>query len=573
MFLIELIDIFDKLEKTSSRLEMTEIVSDFLKGIKDAQDLRIVVSLLQGQLDLDKLGVGEALIVDSLVSISGWTKDEVKGGVIQFGDVGSVAQEVLSKKRQASLFVGPIKYTLSDFYDNLRKLGETDSHKEKIQLLGNLFSSVPPKSAKYAARLILGILRVGVSTSTILDALAVGLAGDKKHKKDLQQAYNVMPSIGDVAVKLKDEGMDEISAVDAEYYTPVRPMLASRLKLDEIMDKMGDRCFAEYKLDGERAQIHVTTSVNEETKKEIKNVKIYSRQLTDITEQYPDIVRHVLANIRAKEVILDGEIVGYKSGKMLPFQVLMKRKRKHDIKEVVKEIPAKLYLFDVLKLGEKSQFKTPYMLRRDILGGLFADDENEIELVKHKEIRGKGQLVGFLQQARDLGYEGVVVKNDTSEYKTNKRCADWVKLKGIEGTKMLDTVDVVIIGGYHGKGRRAQMAGSFLCAVLDKTNNQHVAFTRVGSGFTDEVMIELSKLTQKIMMKTPPPGVFTNEVPQVWIQPQIVLELMCDEITRVAYNNDYVYSVRFPVFKSIRTDKGPGDVTTLQEIMEMHSKQ
>jgi len=582
MKLDKLTEIFVKLEATDSRNEMTEIIANFLKSLTEAGELRIIINLLQGQHDLDKLGVGESMILDSLVSISGYTKLQLRQGVIQFGDAGSVAHEVLSKRLQYPLFKLKNEPEIADFYDKIRHLSEIDSHKAKIKWLSSIFNNISPLSAKFAVRIILGILRLGVSTQTLLDSLAVGVAGDKKHKKDIENAYNVMETIGDVAVKLKDEGIDEIAITDASYNTPIRPMLASRLKFDEIMPKMGERCYAEHKLDGERAQIHITSVVDgaihydgpdggfkEEKRKTF--VQIFSRQLTDITEQYPDIVSYVKNNVTATEAILDGEIVAYKGGKMLPFQVLMKRKRKHDIKEMVKEVPAKLYLFDIIKLGDKTQFSTPYMLRRDILGGLFADDDKEIELVKNREILSKGQLYGFFQEARELGYEGIVIKGAESLYNAGKRGADWVKLKGLEGSKMLDTLDVVIIGGYHGRGKRAKMAGAFLCGVQE--NGSYVAFTKIGSGFTDKEIGEISALTEPLMLKKQPSIIHSFEEAEVWIEPKIVIEIMCDEITRVIHQGIHVYSVRFPVFKSIRTDKGPGDVTSLEEIREMYKKQ
>jgi len=575
MNLDKLTEIFVKLEGTNSRNEMTEIVANFLESLSETGELRIIINLLQGQHDLDKLGVGESMILDSLVSISGYTKEQLKTGVAKFGDAGSIAEEVLSKRLQYPLFKLTVEPSVKDFYDKIRHLGEIDSYKAKIRWLSAIFNNISPSSAKYAVRIILGILRLGISTQTLLDALAVGVAGDKKHKEDIENAYNVMPTIGDVAVKLKDEGMEEISITDAIYNTPVRPMLASRLKLDEIMPKMGDRCFGEYKLDGERAQIHITKVKIRETGDEKQDytirVKIFSRKLTDITEQYPDIVSIVKSNIKVNHAILDGEIVAYNGGKMLPFQVLMKRKRKHDIKELVKEVPTKLYLFDILKLGEKTQFNTPYLLRRDILAGLFADDDKEIELVKNREIIAKGQLVGFFEQARKLGYEGVVLKGADSLYKAGKRGVDWVKLKGLEGAKMLDTLDVAIIGGYHGMGRRQGMAGAFLCGVQE--NGNYVAFTKIGSGFTDKEIAEISVLTEPLMLEKQPLIIQSFEPAEVWIEPRIVIEIMCDEITRVVHNGAHVYSVRFPVFKSIRTDKGPKDVTTLDEIKEMYEKQ
>jgi len=247
----------------------------------------------------------------------------------------------------------------------------------------------------------------------------------------------------------------------------------------------------------------------------------------------------------------------------------MKRKRKHDIESVMKEVPAKLYLFDILRLGDKTKLHTPYMLRRDILGGLFADDDS-IELVKQRQITHQAELVGYFEEARSLGYEGIIVKRDVGEYEAGNRGSNWIKLKGLEGAKMLDTVDVVIIGGYLGRGKRKGLAGSFMTAIYNAELMRYEAFVNVGTGFTDQKIIELTALTKELIIPNPAANVYTLEAPEVWIVPKIVLELIADEIT---FKNGSFYSLRFPVLKTVRMDKAPEQITTLKEIKEMYAKQ
>lgn len=569
MKLNKITEVFTKLEKTNSRLEMTDILAELLKSVNDSNELKIIVNLVQGQLDSEKLGIAEAMIIDSLVPISGYSKEYIKKIVVKHGDVGSAAEEVLSDKKQYSLFKATKPLELSVFYNRMRKLADIKSYKAKIKELSGIFTNVTPADAKFVARLVMGILRLGVATATILDSMAVGISGKKADKVIIEEAYNLSSDIGEVAVKLKEEGIEAVAATDASYGTPIRPMLASRAKYNEIMDKMGKRCFAEYKLDGERVQIHVTSRPTSTSDVFIKDVQLFSRKLNDITDQYPDIVEIVKQSIRARECILDGEIVGFKDGKMIPFQVLMKRKRKHDIKSVMKEVPVKLYLFDILRLGDKTKLHTPYMLRRDILAGLFTDDET-IELVKQQQIGNQTELVGFFEQARTLGYEGIIAKRDIGQYEAGNRGANWIKLKGLEGAKMLDSVDVVIIGGYLGRGKRKGMAGSFMTAIYNKEMLRYEAFVNIGSGFTDEKIVELSALTKQLIIPNPAANVYTLEAPEVWIIPKIVLELIADEIT---FKNGQFYSLRFPVLRSIRTDKAPEQATTLKEIKSMYAKQ
>jgi len=556
-----LVEIFEKLEKTRSRIEMTEILANFFKSIEDPLDLKYVVTLLQGELD-EKLGIAEKSLIEVIALTTSFTRQEIREVIIKHGDVGTAAEELLKKKKQSVLFPTNKSVDLDYLLAQLKKVNDYTRPIDKQKAVRSIMTPLTPLEVKYLFRVITGILRLGASTNTIIEALALTIDDEKSKKLLIEKAYNLSPDLGELARRLKVDGVSSILDVEIIYDTPIKPMLASRLDYDKILDKMGGRCFGEYKLDGERVQIH----------KMKDNIILYSRPLNDITAQYPDIVEIIKNEVAAKNCVLDGEIVAeLPNGKMLPFQTLMKRKRKHGIEEAMREVPAVVYIFDVLKLAAKDYTNMAYMLRKDILLSVFKPS-GKLKLVHNQEIKNRVELLTFFNKAKELGMEGIICKSRTGEYKAGKRTFDWVKLKSIEGGKMPDTLDVVIIGADYGRGRRAKLniAGTFLCAVYDKPKDQFVAFTRVGTGFSDDIMTEITNIVFDDILEQQPFNVITEEAPEIWLTPKIVIELIGDEITRP---QNRVYSVRFPVFQRVRKDKGPKDSTTLQEIIKIYESQ
>jgi DNA ligase-1 len=561
----ELVELFNELDTTNQRTLLTTYVANYIKKA-EGKDLQFSIYLILGNVYSEKteytLGIAEKTMINALSQQTGYDSESIKIRLGEIGDLGLVAEELYDKPMQKTLFNTPKVLDLQQLVQKLRAISKIDgegSTDKKINSLCSLLSNCNSIEAKYLVKIILGNLRFGVSVHTVIDSIAQLYTTTARQKALLERMYMFNSDLGSLAVKVKENGVDKEGTVEPVYHEPIKPMLASRLDYDKIIAKHGGVTYAEWKLDGERVQIH----------KMRDKIVLYSRQLNDISEQYPDVIKYVENALGTYNCVVEGEIVGYKDGKFLPFQVLMKRKRKHKIKEAMEEVPVRVYIFDILKHSDSDHTNTPYMLRRDVLGRLFQDTEH-VFLVPQQECHTTGQLVEFFKDAREKGLEGIIAKSKNGKYAAGKRGDGWIKMKAMEGGKMDDTIDVVVIGGSHGYGRRAGLAGSLLCAVWDTRQNRFVAFTNIGSGFTDEQMIELTDIVNEYTVEMIPPNVFSYVSPDIWVAPQIVLEIVVDEIQ---VREGKAYAARFPVFKRIRKDKGPRDITTLAEIEDMYRRQ
>jgi len=578
----ELAQLFSKLENTSKRLEMIDILSNFFKEIKlknDYDELDKIIYLLQGQLvsnikQLPKMGIAEKMIIEALSLHSGINKTKIKQILVKKGDIGATAELILSKKKkQKSIFdfendsSKDDSIEITDLYAELKKIAKTGgsgSHDVKLGILRGLMKD--PLETKYLLRIITSTLRVGVSTQTIIDGLAVGFTGTKENRDFIENAYNLHPDLGEVTKILALKGLEEIKRIEITNGVPIRMMLASRVPYVDIITKLGSPMVAEYKLDGERLQIH----------KQGKDILLFSRRLLDISEQYPDVCEVIRNNISSENVIIEGEVVAMDHfyEKMLPFQVLSKRRRKYSIEEVSKEIPVCLFLFDILKCEDRSYIESPLPERRAKLEEIVKESD-ELRLVKSAIINDTNELVDFFNEAREKGTEGIMAKSiqEGSIYQAGNRGFLWIKLKGLEGGKLKDSVDVVLVGAFYGRGRRKGVYGTYIGAVYDEINDSFEAFTRIASGWTDEIMGTLMKEVKPFEVTRKPNYIKCDDTPDVWIKPEIVIEIIGDEITISDKFSSLGYSMRFPVFQRFRIEKGPKDVTTVEEIKALYEIQ
>jgi len=582
----KLAQLFSDLESTSKRLEMIELLSDFFKKVKEEnikEDLKKIIYLLQGQLvsnikQAPKIGIAEKMIIEALSLHSGIAKKDIKEVLIKKGDIGAAAELILEKKKkQRTLYdfnlnndVAESMLEISDLYKSLQKISETEgpgSHDTKLAVLRGLMSKSTPLETKYILRIITSTLRVGVSTLTIIDGLALGFTDEKQNRDFIENAYNLHPDLGDITQILAEKGIEAVKKVKIEYGTPIRSMLASRVPYGDIITKLGAPFTAEYKLDGERLQIH----------KQGKNLEMFSRRLLEISEQYPDVARAVIDNIKAENFIIEGEVVAMDPfyEKMLPFQVLSKRRRKYDVEEIAKEIPVCLFLFDLLKLENDSYINKSLPERRKVLESIVVDQRDEIKLTKSVLINSTEELLDFFNEARKAGAEGIMAKsiNEDSIYQAGNRGFIWIKLKGLEGGKLKDSVDVVLIGANFGRGRRKGVYGTYIGAVYDPENEKFEAFTRIASGWTDEIMETLMNEVEQYKIPHKSPDVICDDTPDQWLRPELVIEIIGDEITVSDKFSSLGYSMRFPVFQRLRPEKGPKDVTTVEEILELYETQ
>ena len=577
--------LFSELESTSKRLEMTDKLSIFFENIKnsnDFKDLDKIIYLLQGQLvsnikQFPKIGIAEKMIIEALTLHSGIEKKKVKDILIKKGDIGATAELILAKKKkQKSLFDFKDELSetdssleISDLYNALQKIALTEgtgSNDVKLGILRGLMRKTSPLETKYLLRIITSSLRVGVSTMTIIDGLALGFTGVKKNRESIERAYNLHPDLGDVTKILAEKGISAVEKIDIEYGVPIRMMLASRVPYGEIIEKIGSPLTVEYKLDGERLQIH----------KERENVTLFSRRLLNISQQFPDVCRVINENVSANNVIMEGEVVAMDPfyEKMLPFQVLSKRRRKYDVDDIMKEVPVCLFLFDILKSGNESFLSNPFLIRRRKLEEIVTE-RDELRLVKSKTIKNTEEMLDFFKEARSEGNEGIIAKSikENSVYQAGNRGFLWIKLKGLEGGKIKDSVDVVIIGANYGKGRRTGVYGTYIGAVYDPISGMFIAFTRFFSGLTDELSESLTKDMERYIAKKKPKNVICEDTPDVWIEPEVVIEIIGDEITVSEKFLTLGYSMRFPVFQRLRPGKGPEDITTVNEIDDLYKSQ
>ncbi|MFX0082154.1 MAG: ATP-dependent DNA ligase [Candidatus Hodarchaeota archaeon] len=581
----KLAKLFSELEGTTKRLEMIDLLSEFfslIKERKDFEDLDKIVYLLQGQLtpnikQFPKMGIAEKMIVEALSVHSGIEVKRIKEVLVKQGDIGATAELILSKKKkQKSLFdynqseeVSKPLLNISELYSELRKIALTEgagSHDIKLGILRGLMRRSSPLENKYLLRIITSTLRVGVQSPTIIEGLALAFTGTRENKDFIEKAYSLHPDLGEISKVLAEHGLEEVKKIDIQYGIPILSMLASREIYTEFTNRLGVPFVAEYKLDGERLQIH----------KSEDNVILFSRRLLDISEQYPDVCQTVRENIMAENVIFEGEVVAmdHVYEKMLPFQVLSQRRRKYDVDEILKEVPVCLFVFDLLKFGDESYVDKPFPERRKKLEEI-VKDRDELRLVNSVLINSTEELLEFFNRAGEEGNEGIMAKSikEDSIYQAGNRGYKWLKLKSLEGGKLKDTVDVVLIGAFYGKGRRTGVFGTYVGAVYDPELDKFVAFTRFFSGLTDELSESLTNEMDKYIVDKKSNYVICEDTPDIWFQPEVVMEITGDEITISEKFVTLGYSMRFPVFLRIRYEKGPRDITTVQEIKELYETQ
>ena len=578
---VKLAEVFDEIEATSKRLEMTDLL---VKLIKDTprDEISKVVYLLQGKLYPDylgvELGIAEKLLIKAVAEIAGKSENLVDGDFKKSGDLGLTVEKLLQKKSQATLVKRPL--TVSSVYDTFDKIAHaagSGSVDLKIRLLRSLLNDASPLEGKFIARMAVGKLRLGVADMTVLDALAIAYGGDKSAREPLERAYNLSSDLGYVASVVAKDGLVGVEKFKITVGRPIRPMLCERLpSAREILEKLGGTGAAEYKYDGLRVQAHITS----------KEVHLFSRRLENITDQFPDVASLLKKTIKAKEAIVEGECIAVDihTGDMLPFQVISQRRgRKHEIEKMAEEIPVTIFLFDVLYLNGKDQTLTPYLERRKQLLKIIEPSEH-VKVAEQVEARDPDRLEQLMDEAVASGCEGLVVKNtsEQSVYQAGARGWLWIKYKRSYKAEVQDTFDLVPIGAFAGRGRRAGSYGALLMAVYNPKEEAFETLCKLGSGFKDEDLLNLPKMMQPYLIKQKHPRVNSLMQPDFWFVPSMVLEVAADEITLSPMHTcgwglirpRSGLALRFPRFTgNWRKDKGPEDATTSQESVEMYRKQ
>lgn len=585
-----LAETIDRLELITARTQMVALLVNLFKSTP-SEIIDKVVYLTQGVLwpdwkGMPEIGVGEKMLIKAIAIACNTTEREVEQVVKNLGDLGraveALKQRVQAKQTGVTLFAfagkQQIELTVLNTYNTLVKIAMTQgegSKDIKIRLTAGLIRDASPKEAKFIVRFMEGKLRVGIGDATIMDALASTYGGGAFARPIIERAYNLRADLGEVAKILATQGLEVLKIIKPEVGVPIRPMLAERLgDPQEILANAGGDAFVEYKYDGERAQIH----------KKGSKVWIYSRRLENITHQYPDVVQKVPDLVKAEEVIVEGEIVAYdpETGELRPFQELMHRKRKHDIHVAMKEYPVRVFLFDVLYLNGEDYTTKPLPERREVLKQIIQETE-DFMIARYIKTNSPQELEKFFLQAISEGAEGVMVKavHKDSIYQAGARGWLWIKYKRDYKSEMADTVDLVIVGAFYGKGRRGGKYGALLMAAYNPEKDVFETVCKVGSGFKDEDLDRLPETLKPYIRDRKHPRVVAEMEPDVWVDPVLVAEIIGAELTlspthtcaRGVIQADAGISIRFPRFVRWRPDKRPEDATTSLEIVEMYKRQ
>ena len=568
----------ENMEGTTKRLELT----DFLVGLfkETSQDLLPkIVYLIQGKIRPDfegiELGMAEKLAIRSLSKSSGTPVKKIQETYQDDGDLGHAAEKILRLKKQTTFVNETI--TVERVYETFFKIAKMEgkgSQDMKIKYISSLLNDATPMDGKFILKILLGTLRLGVADNTIIDALTIAFTGSKEKRHQIENAYNVSSDLGKVAHVISKEGIDGVEKFQISVFNPVRPMLADRVKSEsEALEKMGEKFAAEYKLDGERVQVHLKN----------KQVILFSRRLENITKFYPDIVENISKALKTREAILEAEAVAVNenTGEFLPFQELMHRRRKYNLDRAVSEIPITLNFFDVLYFDGKNCLDLSYEERRKNLEEIVVEDKFA-KLVPMVTVTADSEIEDFLENSINSGCEGLMLKSLEGQYRAGMRGSNWLKLKREYRNELGDSLDLVVIGAFFGRGRRTGRYGTLLVATYNDENDTFSSICKVGTGFTDENLDQLYQiLSNKVTLKKNQ-KINSEMESDVWFDPELVIEVVASEITlspihKTATNiirKGSGLALRFPKFTGkIRLEKSAEDASTDREIVALYQGQ
>ena len=536
--------------------------------------------LSQGKLHPDfvpgVLGMADRLVMKAIAKASGNPEDKVEKLTVETGDLGQVAETLISKKKQMALFSEEL--TVARVVKGLATIEGAegkDSQDIKQKTLAGLLHDSNPVEARYLCRTVTGRMRVGAADMTILDALAEAFAS-KEDRPTIERAFNVTCDIGLVAETIANGGMDAIRAIGVKVGSPVKVMLAERLpSIAEVVEKMGGRCAMEYKYDGIRVQAHIGKD----------SVRLYSRRLEDLTSNFPDIAESLRARCRHGETIIEGECVAIdpETGFMLPFQNVTHRRKKHGMDEAVKEVPVRIFMFDMLFADGEDWTSRPYLERREALESGFEIGDN-VQMTTMRIVESPEDGEDFFSNAIGARCEGIMAKSiaPDSVYRAGSRGFLWIKYKKDYQQALTDSFDLTVVGAFYGMGKRAGRYGALLMAAYDNETGTFPTVCKLGTGFDDAFLDYMPTLLDGTLSETKPGSVDAEMIPNVWFEPSVVLEVVAAEITlspihtaaKDVLKEGAGLGIRFPRFTGrVRDDKTPEQCTTVTEIVEMYGMQ
>jgi len=559
-----LVNTYEKLEKTSSKLEKTSILANLFSNTP-TEELPKVVLLAQGTVFPKftgyELGIAVQMMIKAIAKSTGFRENEIREKFRKTGDLGLTAEECIKSRKQNVLFKR--KLDVKRVFENLQKLAfltGAGSQERKLSLIAELLVSAEPKEARYIVRTILEELRIGIAEGIIRDAivkaflLKEGMNKEEKSKitEAVDYAWNILSDFGEIAKIAKEKGIKGIKKVRVQVGKPIHVMLAEKVKNVKEAIELFHKCDVEVKYDGMRAQVH----------KKNDKVWIFTRRLEDVTKQFPDLVKLSKECLKAKECIVEGEVLGIdkKTGSPLPFQMLSQRiHRKYNIERMIKEIPIQMNLFDIVYLDGKMLFDKPLRERRRILESVVKIKPGTFQLTKMIITDSVKEAEKFYKEALKAKQEGIMVKNLDSPYIFGRHVGGWVKVKPI-----METLDLAIIGATWGEGKRANWLSSYVLACRDPDTGNFLTCGMMGTGLTEEQFKNMTELLKPLILE--------QEGRKVKLRPKIVIEVAYQEIQK-SPNYTSKFALRFPKLVRIRFDKSAEDADTIDRLRDLYKSQ
>jgi len=573
--------LYEAVESTTKRLEKTFLLSQFLKTISD-KEAELVILLVQGRVfpiwDETTIGVSERLVIKAISIASGTSADKVEQEWKRIGDLGRVAEKLVEKKTQATLFSSEL--TIDKVFKNIKSLASMEgqgSVDQKVKTIAELLSSAKPLEARYVIRTVLEDLRVGIGTGSIRDAIVwaffekeAKINYDEAEKSitpedrveykrivdSVQRAFDLTGDFGEVAKLIIEKGEKAFDELKLEPGRPVNVMLYQKAKgLEDAFERVGKPCAFEFKYDGFRLLIH----------KDKSGIKLFTRRLDEVSKQFPEVIKYASEHIAADNYIIDAEAVGFdpKTGKYLPFQSVSQRiRRKYDIERLAKDFPVEVNVFDVLLVDGKNFLEEPYLARRKLLEKIIRPNPSKLVLARQIVTDDLAQAQKFYEEALNAGQEGVMAKSLNEPYQPGSRVGFGVKVKPV-----MESLDLVVVGGEWGTGKRSGWLTSLVVAC--KNGKQFVEMGRVGTGLKE---LEAEGVSFEEMTNLLRPLIIEEDGKEVRVKPKIIVEIHYEEIQKSpSYSSGY--ALRFPRFIRLRDDKPLSEVSDLALVEELYLAQ
>jgi len=556
----ELCEVYEKLSKTPSRLGKTDILAEFLKKLEKSKGDNKWIYLLRGRVlpDYDgrELGMSGKLVMKAISKSAGVGADVVVKEFNKLGDLGDVAEKLMGSKKQSTLFSSRLE--VGKVFENISKMLDIEGKRsvdKKLGLVAELLTSADGKEAKYIVRTILGILRVGVADSTLRDAIAQAFFVDDKKEMSvrIEEVYDLSNDFAQV-FEASAKGKKALNKIKIVPGKPMHVMLPVKVtKISEAFRICGKKVAIEHKYDGFRVVIS----------KNKGEVKLFTRRLDDVTNQFPDVVKIIKEDVSAKDFILDSEVVGYdpKTKKSKPFEAISQRiKRKYNIDELVKKLPVEVNVFDVIYYNDKSLINEPFSKRRQILEKIVKPKKFKIRHSVQIITDSEEKAVEFYHKALDMGEEGIMIKKLDAGYKPGRRVGYIVKMKPES-----NDLDLVIVGAEYGTGKRAGWLTSYIVACQD--NGKYLEVGKVASGLKE--LEGQGGTTYNEMTKLIKPLVISEKGNRVKVKPKIIVAVTYQNI-QPSPTYDSGFALRFPRIVVVREDKPLSEINSLKDIEKEH---